>query len=77
MNVTSEILKLDVANLTFEELRQEYELSQWALAHALHKLGDCMTVTRADAEAFNKRVRVWYNYDTVQQSTTITILYAF
>jgi hypothetical protein len=51
----------DVRTLTYPQLRLEYERSQWALAHALHKLGGSMTVTDEDMQNFSGKFRVWYS----------------
>lgn len=52
---------VDETKLTYEQLQEQYEMSQWALAHALLKLGGCMMVTHADvAEAPGPQL-VWYH----------------
>lgn len=52
---------VDVNKLTYPQLLLEYERSQWALAHALHKLGGYMTVSDVDMREFNGKFRVWYS----------------
>ena len=44
-----------------ETLEQEYEMSQWALAHALHRLGGRMTITEYDMLQLDGARRIWYS----------------
>lgn len=52
---------VNTASLSRQELEAEYELSQWALTWALHKLGGRMEITQADMLEFDKQGRLWYN----------------
>lgn len=61
----------NVRALSLEKLLQEYELSQWALTWALHKLGGSMTVTAQDRLEFNKTGRIWYERNAQDFSTTV------
>ena len=52
---------VNTASLSRQELEAEYELSQWALTWAIHKLGGRMEITQADMAEFDKQGRLWYN----------------
>lgn len=52
---------VNVASMSRQELEAEYELSQWALTWALHKLGGKMEITSHDMITFQKQGRIWYN----------------
>lgn len=54
-------MTVDVNELNLARLREEYELSQWALTWALHKLGGTLIITPQDVEEFNKSGRIWYS----------------
>lgn len=54
------------------QLEAEYEASQWALAHALHKLGGRMTITQWDMQNLPAQHRVWYSRRITDDGATVT-----
>lgn len=60
----------DISKLNRAELEEEYQLSQWALSWALHKLGGSFTITRAEMEEQASSGRVWYS-TSVDGDTTV------
>ena len=60
----------NITQLNLAELRQEYEISQWALAHALEQLGGKMVVPGGLP---NKIYRVWYSVNPTTLDTVIEL----
>ena len=60
----------NITQLNLAELRKEYELSQWALAHALEQLGGKMVVHEG---LQNKTYRVWYSVNPTTFDTVIEL----
>lgn len=60
-----------IHDVSRETLEQEYEMSQWALAFALHKLGGRMTITEHDMQAFPGHFRVWYSRTRTDAGATV------
>lgn len=52
--------QLNISEMNRGDLEEEYQLSQWALSWALHKLGGTLTITSADMEDRNINGRIWY-----------------
>lgn len=60
----------NITQLNLAELREEYERSQWALAHALEQLGGKMVVPGGLP---NKIYRVWYSVNPTTFDTVIEL----
>lgn len=66
--------QVNIANLSRADLEQEYELSQWALTWALHKLGGRMEITEKEMEEFATQGRIWYNRLPMEHGGTMTVV---
>ena len=62
----------NIAMIDRAQLEAAYEASQWALAHALHKLGGSMTITQWDMENLPAQHRVWYSQQTTDAGAQVT-----
>ncbi len=65
---------VNVASLSRSDLEQEYELSQWALTWALHKLGGRMEITSQDMAEFATQGRIWYNTLPQEHGESMTVV---
>ena len=63
-------MNVNITQLNLAELREEYERSQWALAHALEQLGGKMVVPGGLP---NTIYRVWYSVNPNTLDTVIEL----
>jgi len=66
---------LNVADLTREELEQEYQLSQWALSWAVRKLGGLLIITTPDTQEYAVAGRVLYEQKPAAEGPVIVVTF--
>lgn len=71
--MSNQLDNTDISQCSREELEATYQLSQWALTWAIHKLGGFLEITPEDMASFNKTGQIWYGKVETATGTITTV----